>query len=77
MNLYRLTTERRQTSLYPPITSFIAIAESVGEAENIVKEFLKKEEVIITSVSLLNESYRFSESDYYLSNKNNTIQKQQ
>jgi hypothetical protein len=26
---------------------------------------------------LLNESYRFSESDYYLSNKNNTIQKQQ
>lgn len=70
INLYRITTKRKRTGLYPPVVSFIAIAKDVGEAEGVVKEFLNKEEVIITSVSLLKDFYHFNEGDYYIVNKN-------
>jgi hypothetical protein len=68
INLYKVTTARRQTSLSPPILHFITIAESISNAESNVMTYLKGEGTV-TSVSLLRDSYSFQEGDYYVANK--------
>ena len=68
INLYRVTTARKQKSFSPPILSFITMAESVSNAEANIVEYLKGDGEV-TSVSLLRDSFSFNEGDYYVSNK--------
>ncbi len=74
MNLYKVTVNRRMTGFSPPVSSFVVIANTIGEAEEIVLEDFKKEEnITVTSASLLKNNYHFSDMDYYIENKKNKL----
>lgn len=86
MHLYKVTLVRKQTGFSAPITSFVTIAKTVGEAEQVVLKSLIGEIVsineneitisspeqiaIVTSVVMLRDHYKFDENDHYVENRN-------
>lgn len=74
MNLYKVTIDKIQTGFHPPVTSFITIANNIGEAEKIIlNKFKESDKVTVTSASVLKENYHFSDMDYYVENEKNKL----
>lgn len=69
MNLYFISVDRKRTGMSLPQTCFVTIAKNIGEAEEIMIDYFKKEpEVIISKISLLRNNDTIHEDVCYVKN---------